>query len=241
MSRFFFTRPGLVALWAAVISSMGVLIGTPAHGATFKGTIYKTWFPILEGFQLEYTLADGILETVLASEPNTFFMDGEYLGPAPNPAMSLATVVPEVVTDFKMDFEVWTDRDMSVPVRQFSLFGITEDGLFLQLFDGNQPPTYRNIFLSTIQAPEGLPLSACKTQACDASANFGGKGGLHDSRMIHIPVAESQPVPEPSAAVALGFVGALLLKRRRKTGSLKPVAIAPPQMNSDNTRAKTAV
>lgn len=229
MTQFFFTSPGLVALSGAVITLTSGLIATPANAATFKGTIYKTWFPILEGFQLEYTLNDEILDTVLASEPNTFFMDGEYLGPAPSLPMSLATVVPEVVTDFKMDFEVWTDR-ASVPMRQFSIFGITEEGLFLQLLDVNQPPIYQNIFMSIIQAPEGLPLSACKTQACDASADFGGKGGLYDSRMTHIPVPEtSQPVPEPSAAIALGFVGALLLKRRRKTLSLPGVATAHPE------------
>ncbi|MCT7958685.1 PEP-CTERM sorting domain-containing protein [Laspinema palackyanum] len=230
MIQFFFSRPGLVALSGAVITLTSGLIATPANAATFKGQIYKTWFPILEGFQLEYTLADGILDTVLASEPNTFFMDGEYLGPAPSVPMSLATVVPEVVTDFKTDFEVGIERDMSLPVRQFSIFGITEEGLFLQLLDVNQPPIYQNIFMSTIQAPEGLPLSACKTQACDASADFGGKGGLYDSRMTHIPVPETpQPVPEPSAAIALGFVGALLLKRRRKSVPIPAVATANPE------------
>ncbi|MCT7963191.1 PEP-CTERM sorting domain-containing protein [Laspinema sp. D1] len=227
MSQFLFARPGLVALCGALISSMGMVIATPANGATFKGIIYETWFPILEGFKLEYTLADGILDTVLASEPNTFFIDGEYLGPAPSPAMSLATVVPEVVTDFKTDFEVGIERSTSLPVLQFSLFGITEEGLFLQLLDVNQPPIYQSIFMSTIQAPEGLPLSACKTQACDASVDFGGKGGLYGSRMIVTPVPET--IPEPSAAVALGFVGALFLKRRRKSVRIPAVATANPE------------
>lgn len=224
MSQFLFTRPGLVALCAAVISSTGMLIGTPANGATFKGTIYETYFPGLEGFEIEYTLADGIFDSLLASAPNTFFMDGDYtFGPEPTVPMSLATVVPEVVTDFK-----WTMGGSLEPLDiQLSLFGITEAGFFLQLLDVSQPPIYQNIFMSTIQAPEGLPLSACKTQACDASADFGGKGGLYGSRMIVTPV--SQTIPEPSAAVALGFVGALLLKRRRKTLSAPVIVTVNPQ------------
>ncbi len=224
MTQFFFTRPGVVALSAAVISSMGVLIGTPANAATFKGTIYETWFPALEGLQIEYTLADGILDTILASAPNTFFIDGDYtFGPPPTLPMSLATLVPKVVTDFK-----WTLGGSLEPVDiPLSLFGITEDGLFLQLLDVSQPPIYQNIFMSTIKAPEGLLLSACKTQACDASADFGGKGGFYGSRMIITPVPES--VPEPSAAVALGLVSVFLLKRHRKTLSTQPVATPDQQ------------
>ncbi|MCT7973529.1 PEP-CTERM sorting domain-containing protein [Laspinema olomoucense] len=226
MSQFLFTRPGLVALSTAVISSMGVLIGTPANGATFKGMIYETYFPHLEGFEIEYTLADGIFDTILASAPNTFFIDGDYLGPAPSLPMSLATVVPEVVTDLKTNFKVGIEGDRTQPVLQLSLFGITEEGLFLQLLDVNQPPIYQNIFKSTIQAPEGLPLSACKTQACDASADFGGKGGFYGSRMIVTPVPEPESVPEPSAAVALSVVGVLFLKRPRKAVTIPAVVTA---------------
>lgn len=210
MTRFFFTSPRLFALCATVMSSMGVLSATQANALTFKGTIYESPFPGLEGLEIEYTLADGIFDTIISSPTNTFFTDG-YQNFGPEPSLPL-TLVPQVVTDFK-----WPLGGTLAPLEvERSIFGITDAGLFLQILDPNEPPIYKNIFMSTIQAPEGLPLSACETQACDASADFGGKGGLYGSRMTHIPVAESQPVPEPSAAVALGFVSALLLKRHRK-------------------------
>ncbi|AFY81912.1 PEP-CTERM sorting domain-containing protein [Oscillatoria acuminata] len=210
MARFFFSSPRLFALSAAVLSSlMGVLSATEAKALTFKGTIYETFFPGLEGFEIEYTLADGIFDTIISSPPNTYFTDG-YQNFGPEPSLP-KTLVPQVVTEFK-----WSISGTLEPLEvERSIFGITDAGLFLQILDPNEPPIYKNIFMSTIQAPEGLPLSACKTQACDASADFGGKGGLYGSRMTHIPVTKSQSVPEPSAAIALSFVGALLLKRRR--------------------------
>ncbi len=229
MTQFGFTRPGLVALSATVVSSMGMLMGTPANAATFKGIIYQTDFPALENSEIEYTLADGIFETIISSPPNTFFIDGDYtFGPEPTVPISLATLVPEVVTKFKWTRnETYTVGDpVTVVDVQLSIFGITEAGLFLQLLDVSQPPIYQNIFMSTIKAPEGLPLSACQTQACDASANFGGKGGLYGSRMTVMPVPEPESVPEPSAAIALGFVGFLFLKRPRKAASIPAVVIA---------------
>jgi hypothetical protein len=229
MSQRLFTRPGLVALSTAVISSMGVLIGTPANGGTFKGIIYKTDFPAFENSEIEYTLADGIFESIISSPPNTFFIDGDYtFGPEPTLPMRLATLVPEVVTKFKWTTdETYTVGDpVTVVDIQLSIFGITDEGLFLQVLDVSQPPIYQNIFMSTIQAPEGLPLSACKTQACDASADFGGKGGFYGSRMIVTPVTEPESVPEPSAAVALSVVGVLFLKRPRKAVSIPAVVTA---------------
>ncbi|MGL5193135.1 MAG: PEP-CTERM sorting domain-containing protein [Chroococcales cyanobacterium] len=219
MTRFFFNYPRLFALSAAVISSMGVLSATEASALTFQGTIYESPFPGFEGIEIEYTLADGIFDTILSSPPHTFFTDG-YQNFGPEPYLP-KTLVPEVVTEFK-----WSIGGTLEPFEvERSIFGITDAGLFLQILDPNEPPIYKNIFMSTIQAPEGLPLSACKTQACDASANFGGKGGFYGSRMTHIPV-KPQPVPEPSAAIALGFVSALLLQRRRKALSAQPVDIA---------------
>ena len=224
MTQFFFNPTQLFALSAALLSSIGVLSATEANALTFKGTIYETNFPGLEGFEMEYTLADGIFDTIISSPTNTFFTD-RYQSFGPEPSLP-KTLVPEVVTEFK-----WSIGGTLEPFEvERSIFGITDAGLFLQILDPNQPPIYKNIFMSTIQAPEGLPLSACKTQACDASADFFGKGGLYGSRMTHIPVTESQSVPEPSAAIALGFVGALVLKRHRKTtGKAQPVTTAEQQ------------
>ena len=223
MTQFFFNPTRLFALSAAVLSSIGVLSATEANALTFKGTIYDSPFSFLENLEIQYTLADGIFDTIISSPINTFFTDGyEYFGPEPIEPVNL---LPEVVTDFQ-----WTAGGTLNPL-EFgrSIFGITDAGLFLQILDPTEPPMYQSIFMSTIQAPEGLPLSACKTQACDASADFGGQGGFYGSRMTHIPVTESQSVPEPSAAVALGFVGALVLKRHRKTRKAQPVTTAEQQ------------
>ena len=188
MTRFFFTSPRLLALSAAVLSSMGVLSATQANALTFTGTIYQSPFPHLEGVEIEYTLADGIFEKIISSDPNTFFTDGfQNFGPEPSLPK---TLVSEVVTDFK-----WSLGGTLTPLEvERSIFGITDGsmvgipdaGLYLQILDPNEPPLYKNIFMSTIQAPEGLPLSVCQTQACDASADFGGQGGLYGSRMTHI-------------------------------------------------------
>ncbi len=220
MTRFFFNHPRLFALSAAVLSSLGVLSATEANALTFNATIYESPFPFLENSEIQYTLADGIFDTIVSSPINTFFTD-EYPQFGPEPTEPL-TLVPEVVTDFQ-----WSLGGPLEPV-EFgrSIFGITDAGLFLQILDPDTAPIYQNIFMSTIQAPEGLPLSACKTQACEGSAMIGGKGGYAGSRIIQTP---SQSVPEPSAAVALGLVSALILKRRRKTVSVPGVATADPE------------
>ena len=216
MTRFFLNSPRLFALSAALLSSIGILSATEANALSFKATIYESPFSF-ENREIHYTLADGIFDTIVSSPVNTFFTDG-YQNFGPEPVEPL-TLLPEVVTDFQ-----WNFGGVFQPVEGRSIFGITDAGLFLQILDPNEPPIYQNIFMSTIQAPEGLPLSACKTQACDASADFGGKGGFYGSRMIQTPVpADVESVPEPSAAVALGFVGALVLKRQRKTSKAQPV------------------
>ncbi|MCT7968638.1 PEP-CTERM sorting domain-containing protein [Laspinema sp. D1] len=209
-------------LWAstAVISSMGLLSASPANALTFKATIYESPFPFLENREIQYTLADGIFDTIVSSPINTFFTD-EYPEFGPEPTEPL-TLVPEVVTDFQ-----WNLGGILEPV-EFgrSIFGITDAGLFLQILDPDTAPIYQNIFMSTIQAPEGMALSVCKTQTCEGDAMIGGKGGFAGLQITQTPVNEPEPVPEPSAAVALGFVGALLLKRQRKTGNAQPITTA---------------
>ncbi|MBO0350784.1 PEP-CTERM sorting domain-containing protein [Phormidium pseudopriestleyi FRX01] len=223
MPKLFLNASKLFALSTAVISSMGLLSATEVNALTFKGKIYESPFLFLENSEIQYTLADGIFETIISSPINTFFTDAyPEFGPEPTEPL---TLVPEVVTDFQ-----WSLGRTLEPV-EFgrSIFGITDAGLFLQILDPDTAPIYQNIFMSTIQAPEGMALSVCKIQACEGSAQFGGKGGYAGSWMIQTPVTESQSVPEPSAAVALGFVSALLLKRQRKTLSAQPVAIANQQ------------
>ncbi|MCT7963190.1 PEP-CTERM sorting domain-containing protein [Laspinema sp. D1] len=219
MPHLFLNAPGLLAS-TAVISSMGLLSASPANALTFNATIYESPFPFLENREIQYTLADGIFDTIVSSPINTFFTD-EYPQFGPEPTETL-TLVPEVVTDFQ-----WNLGGILEPV-EFgrSIFGITDAGLFLQILDPDTAPIYQNIFMSRIQAPEGMALSVCKIQACEGSAEFGGKGGYAGSRMIQTPVDDSQPVPEPSAAVALGFVGALLLKRQRKNSNAQPITRA---------------
>ncbi|MCT7968636.1 PEP-CTERM sorting domain-containing protein [Laspinema sp. D1] len=212
MPKLLLNYPRLLTLFVAIFSSMGALSAAPANGLTFKGTIYESPIPYLENSQIQYTLADGIFETIVSSPLNTFFTDG-YSDFNDNPSLAI-TVVPQVVTEFK-----WLRGGALNPVEfeqsfEQSIFGITEDGLSLQILDPSQGQ-YRDIFISTIQAPEGLSLSACKTQDCDASANF-WDAGYYSFRMTQTPVMESESVPEPSAAVALGLVSALFLKRRRK-------------------------
>jgi hypothetical protein len=219
MTRCFFTSPRLFALSAAVISSMGVLSATEANALTFKGTIYESPFPGLEGLEIEYTLADGIFDTIAASEPDTFLTDGY---PLFYELPSDTTVVPEVVTDFRWTLSGTLER---VEIEQ-SIFGITDRGLYLQILDPELPPQYTNVFSTTLEAPEGLPLSACKTQTCEGSARIGGKEGYYGLRLRQTPVNEPESIPEPSAAVALGFVGAFLMKRHRKTVNAQAVQTA---------------
>lgn len=220
MTRFFFNRPRLFALSAAVMSAMGVLSATEVNALTFKGTIYQSPFPFLENREIQYTLADGIFDTIVSSPVNTFFTD-EYPEFGPEPTEPL-TLVPEVVTDFQ-----WSLGGTLEPV-EFgrSILGITDAGLFLQILDPDTAPIYQNIFMSTIQAPEGMDLSVCKTQTCKGEAMIGGKGGFAGLRLTQTPVNEPEPVPEPSVAIALGLVSALLLKRQRKTGNVQPVTTA---------------
>ncbi len=222
MTQLFSTNPRFFPIFVALASSIGVLSATPANSATFKARIYQSPFLFFEEQEIEYTLADGIFDTIVSSPSNTFFTDQDPdLNSDPSLAETLATVVPEVVTDLK-----WSRGGGLEPLEfEKSLFGITDRGLFVQFLNPSQGP-YENILMATLQAPEGLPLSACKTQTCEGEANIGGKGGFAGLQITQTPVTEAEPVPEPSAAVALGFVGALLLKRHRKTGSTQPLASA---------------
>lgn len=88
--------------------------------------------------------------------------------------------------------------------------------LFFEILDLDHFPGW-GIFSGRIKAPEGLPLSACKTQVCEGLAHVGGKRGYARLPMIHTPIDPVQSVLEPSVVVALGFVSALLLNRQRKT------------------------
>ncbi|AFY81911.1 PEP-CTERM sorting domain-containing protein [Oscillatoria acuminata] len=227
MSKLFWNSPGLKVISIAVVSSMAMLSAIPASAATFKATIYEwvfpfSLFPFLENMEIKYTLADGIFDTIASSEPNTFLTDGY---PLFEELPSDTTVVPEVVTDFQ-----WTLNGTLEPVEiKRSIFGITDKGLYLQILDPELPPQYTNVFSTTLEAPEGMPLSACKTQTCEGTASIDGKEGFYGLRLRQTPVNEAESVPEPSAAVALGFVGALLLKRRRKTLSAQPIATVDPQ------------
>ncbi len=223
MPKLCLNAPRLFAISTAVISSTGLLSATQANALTFKATIYESPFPFLENREIQYTLANGMFDRVVSSPINTFFTDEDpQFGPEPTEPL---TLVPEVVTNFQ-----WSLGGILEPV-EFgrSIFGITDAGLFLQILDPNTAPIYQNIFMSTIQAPKGLPLNTCKTQACEGSADFGGKGGYAGSRMIQTPGYTSQSVPEPSAAIALGFVSALLLKRPRKIIKTHPVATVNQQ------------
>ncbi len=226
MPKLFLNTPPYFAIFVALATSMGALSATPANGLTFQGTIYGSSDPYLENSKIQYTLADGIFDTIVSSPLNTFFTDG-YSDFNEDPNRTI-TVVPEVVTGFK-----WIRGGASNPVEfeksfEQSIFGITQDGLSLQILNPSQAQ-YRDVFISTIQAPEGLPLSACKTRACDASANF-REAAYYSVRLTQTPVPEEhKPIPEPSAVVALGFVSAFLLKRHRKTGKAQPVATAVQQ------------
>jgi hypothetical protein len=227
MPKLLLKTPRLLTLFVAVFSSRGVLNATPAQGLTFKGLAYYSEMPFLSTFEIEYTLADGIFDTIVSSPPNTFFIDGEHkVAPGSTEALTLATVVPEVVTDFK--WKSWQGGLEPLDV-ELSIFGITKYGLYLEILDPNIPPPYTMIFSAIIQAPEGLPLSACKSQACELEGSIWGKSGYPPFNMIQTPVMESESVPEPSAAVALGFVGALLLKRHRKTRSAQAVVTTEPE------------
>ncbi len=221
MIKLLLKTPQVLIFFGVFVSSIELLSATPANGLTFKGTIYESPVPDLENSQVQYTLADGIFDTIVSSPLNTFFTDG-YSDFNDDPTRSI-TVVPEVVTEFKwirardselVDFE---------PSFKQSIFGITAQGLSLYILNPDLDH-YQNIFISTIQAPEGLPLSACKTQACDASAKFWNVG-YYSFGITQTPLNEPEPVPEPSAAVALGFVGVLFIKRRRKTLSAQPIPI----------------
>jgi hypothetical protein len=221
MTRFFFNSTRLFALSAAVLSSIGVLSAMEANALTFKATLSDSPFHPFGPQDIEYTLADGIFDTIISSPINTFFSD-PFPAPSASPRQT-TTVVPEVVTEFK-----WAMGEILEPMAfEQSIFGITDRGLFLQLLNPSEGQ-HENILMATIQAPEGLSLSACKTQVCEGVATLGGPGGFAGLRMIQTPVHEEpKPVPEPSAAVALGFVGALALKRQRKTtGKAQPVTTA---------------
>ncbi|MCT7973530.1 PEP-CTERM sorting domain-containing protein [Laspinema olomoucense] len=223
MPKLLLNRPRILTLFAVVFSSMGVLNATPANGLTFKGSLSSVSHPVFRKFEIEYTLADGMFDTIVSSPPNTFFIDGEYTGaPGYYDSINRATVVPEVVTDFK-----FSGGGSLQPLNgELSLFGITEDRLYLWILQ-NTEPRFTDIFTGYIKAPAGLPLSACKFQACEMSAKYGdGYMGPPGFDMIQTPVMESESVPEPSAAVALGFVAALLMKRRRKTLSAQAVVTA---------------
>ncbi len=221
MPKLLFKTPRILTFFVALFSSMGVLNAAPAQGLTFKATLLESI--VFKNFEIEYTLADGIFDTIVSSPRNTFFIDGEYTtAPGYFDSITRATVVPEVVTDFKL-----SGGGSLEPLKgELSLFGITEYGLYLWLLNDTEP-RFTDIFTGYIKAPAGLPLSACKFQACEMSARYGdGYLGPPGFTMIQTPVMESESVPEPSAAVALGFVGALLLKRRQKTGKARSVASA---------------
>ncbi|MCT7968635.1 PEP-CTERM sorting domain-containing protein [Laspinema sp. D1] len=226
MPKLLLKTPRILTLFAVLFSSMGVLNATPANGLTFKGSLSGS-HPFLRNFDIEYTLADGIFDTIVSSPPNTFFIDGEYTAaPGYYDSINRATVVPEVVTDFKLSNWGGSLEPLN---GELSLFGITEYGLYLWILD-NTEPRFTDIFSGYIKAPGGLPLSACKFQACEMSATYGGAYlGSQSFDMIQTPVMESESVPEPSAAVALGFVGALLMKRRRKTVSEQAVVTVNQQ------------
>jgi hypothetical protein len=226
MPKLLLNTPRIFTFFAVLFSSLGVLSAAPANALTFKGVIDDST-PFLKNFEIEYTLADGIFDTIVSSEPNTFFIDGEYTAaPGYFDRIDRATVVPEVVTDFKVSSWGGSLEPLN---GELSLFGITEDRLYLWILE-NTEPRFTDIFRGYIKAPAGLPLSACKFQACEMAADYGDAYmGYPEFRMIQTPVTESESVPEPSAAIALGFIGALLMKRHRKMGSLKPVAIADEQ------------
>lgn len=221
MSKLFWNSPQLTALSIAVASSMAMVSAIPASALTFTATIYESEmpfseYPFLENLQIKYTLAEGIFDTIAASEPDTFLAD-RY--PLFYELPSDTTVVPEVVTDFQ-----WTLGGTLEPVEiKRSIFGITDRGLYLQILDPELPAQYTNVFSTTLEAPEGLPLSACQTQTCEGSAQIWGKEGYYGLRLRQTPVNEPESVPEPSAAVALGFVGAFLMKRHRKTVNVEAV------------------
>ncbi len=223
MPKLLLNQPQFLTLFAVLFSSMGVLNATPANGLTFKGSLSGPALAF-KNFEIEYTLADGIFDTIVSSPPNTFFIDGEYTAaPGYFESINRATVVPEVVTDFK-----WSSGGGSLqPLNgELSLFGIMEDRLYLWILE-NTEPRFTDIFSGYIKAPAGLPLSACKFQACEMSAKYGdGYMGPPGFNMIQTPVMESESVPEPSAAIALGFVGFLFLKRPRKAVSIPAVVIA---------------
>ncbi len=218
MSKQFLKTSRFFVIVGALSSAMGLGSFTPANAVSFKGKVYDPAYDILENLEIEYTLADGIFDTVISSPANTFFSDqSPDLYSDPGTMISSATLVPEVVTEFK-----WTMGGTLEPLDvKHSMFGITDEGLFLRLLDPDGGSDFLFTFTSIIEAPEGLPLSACKTQTCDASADYGAKGGYHGSRMTHTPINESQSVPEPSATVALGLVSTLLWKRHRKGKSIK--------------------
>ncbi|MCT7958683.1 PEP-CTERM sorting domain-containing protein [Laspinema palackyanum] len=226
MPKLLLNKPRLLTLFAFLFSSVGVLNATAANGLTFKGSLFGSALAF-KNFEIEYTLADGIFDTIVSSPPNTFFIDGEYIAaPGYFDSINRATVVPEVVTDFKFSSGGGSLEPLN---GELSLFGITEDRLYLWILE-NTEPRFTDIFTGYIKAPAGLPLSACKFQACEMSAKYGSAYmGPPGFDMIQTPVMESESVPEPSAAVALGFVGALLLKRRRKTLSAQPIAIVTQQ------------
>lgn len=220
MQKLFLTTPQVFAIFVALASSIGVFRATPAQGLTFKATLLESI--VFKNFEIEYTLADGIFDTIVSAPPNTFFIDGEYTtAPGYYDSINRATVVPEVVTDFKL-----SGGGSLQPLKgDLSLFGITQSELYLWILEDTEP-RFTDIFSGYIKAPAGLPLSACKFQACEMSAKYGdGYLGPPGFTMIQTPVMESESVPEPCAAVALGFVSALLLKRRRKAASAQPVAI----------------
>lgn len=215
MPKLFLNTSRPLAIFVALGTSMVSLSATPANSLTFQSTIYDSPDPSLENDKVIYTLADGIFETIISSPLNTFFTDG-YSDFNEDPNRTVI-VLPEVVTGFKW-IKGSNQREFERSFEQ-SIFGITPDGLSIQILNPSQAQ-YRDVFISTIPAPEGLPLSACKTQACDGSAKF-RQLGYYVVRVNQIPLSEEKPesVPEPSAVVALGFVSFFLLKRRRKAGS----------------------
>ncbi len=239
MAKLFLTTPRLLALSVAIFSSIGLLSATPAVGLTFKATIYNSpdfEYGFVDNFndwEFYYTLPDDLFDTVVSSPLDTLFTDRySYYEP-------VGTVIPEVVTDFKI-----VRSDNTGPSSQSfgrSIFGIGGEGsfvtntqsfnfkgpaLFIQILSSDIPAIYSNIFQAIITAPEGLPLSACKTQICEGEAAFSEKGRFSNLQMIHTPVTKAKPVPEPSAAVALGFVSAWLLKRQRKISNAQAVTTA---------------
>ena len=218
MTKLFLNAPRWLAIFVAVASSIGLGSITPAQAGSFKAIISDFPFSDSGIWEIQYTLADGLFDTVVSSPIPSYFSTG--YNPDIEDPLSI-NFIPEGVTEFK-----WGMPDDNLQPVEFerSIVGIRSDFdlgepiLFIEILDLDHFPGW-GIFNGRIQAPEGLPLSACKTQVCEGLAHVGGKRGYARLPMIHTPVDPVQSVPEPSTAVALGLVSALLLIQRKTSNA----------------------